>query len=60
MLYKLSNKRLLLRIANGLTSDNYHRLARIFYEYSERPDVEDIKFNEFLVWFNKNWRDVIT
>ena len=56
----MKNKELLDEIYNSLSDENYHRLARAFYNYSNREDVEEITFNEFLVWFKDNWTSVLT
>ena len=54
-------KELCEEIGNELADGNYHRFARIFYEYSRnRPDVEEITFLEFLTWFKDNWVSVLT
>ncbi len=54
------NKHLLIDIGDALSCENYHRLARVFYNYAERKDVDKIKFREFLEWFDNNWKSVLT
>ena len=56
----MKNKNILKTIGNELTDENYHRLAQVFFCYADRKDVEEITFNEFLVWFKKHWGEVLT